>query len=115
MSNDIHPTAIIDENALLSGKHFYRALCGHRRNVTIGPGTIIGASAHIGAGTRIGTRVTVFPHAVLGLAPQDLNTPVRKPPWKSVTHTTIREFATMNRGTVAHGKTVVGSHCFLMA
>ncbi len=115
MSNDIHPTAIIDENALLSENISVGPYAVIEGNVTIGSGTTIGASAYIGAGTRIGTRVTVFPHAVLGLAPQDLKYAGEETTLEIGDHTTIREFATMNRGTVAHGKTVVGSHCFIMA
>jgi UDP-N-acetylglucosamine acyltransferase len=115
MSSSIHPTTIVDPDALLSENVSIGPYAIIERNVTIGPGSTVGAHAHLGAGTRLGTGVNVFPHAVLGLAPQDLKYAGEETTHEIGDHTTIREFATLNRGTVAHGKTQVGSHCLLMS
>jgi UDP-N-acetylglucosamine acyltransferase len=112
---DIHPTAIVDSGAELGA------------GVTVGPWAIIGPDVRVGAGTEIGPRVLVeqkttigegcriFNGAVLGTDPQDLKFE-NEETWLHVgDRTVIREFATLNRGTAAAGKTVVGDDCVLMA
>jgi UDP-N-acetylglucosamine acyltransferase len=56
-----------------------------------------------------------FPRAVIGAIPQDLKFRGEETTAEIGDNTTIREFVTINRGTVAKGKTVVGSNCLLMA
>ncbi len=59
---------------------------------------------------------TIFPFAVLGAVPQDLKYKGEKTELIVGDHNTIRESATLNLGTVqGGGKTVIGSHCLLMA
>ena len=99
------------------------------RNVVISPFTTISAHVEIGDDCRIGPNVTifdyvklgrgcqVFPNAVLGSVPQDLKFQGEET-WVEIgDDTTIREYATVNRGTAASGKnlTKVGSNCLLMA
>ncbi len=111
----IHPTAIVDPGAELA------------MGVSVGPFAVIGAEVRIGAGTEIGPRVLIeqkttvgencriWNGAVLGTDPQDLKFD-GEDTWLHVgDRTMIREFATLNRGTSAAGKTVVGSDCVLMA
>ena len=66
-------------------------------------------------GTRIGEKCRIFPGAVLGGIPQDLKFRGEETLAIIGNNTTIRECVTVNRGTVAKGKTVVGSNCLLMA
>lgn len=111
----IHPTAIVDPDADLAD------------GVKVGPYAIIGPEVTVGSGTEIGPQVLIeqkttvgegcriFKGAVLGTDPQDLKFD-GEDTWLHVgDRTMIREFATLNRGTAAEGKTQVGSDCVLMA
>lgn len=84
-------------------------------NVTIGDGSHIMSGAIIMEGTKIGKECLVFPGAVIGAIPQDLKFIGEKTTVEIGDHTTIRECVTINRGTQDKWKTVVGSHCLLMA
>lgn len=84
-------------------------------NVEIGEGTRILSGATILEGSRIGKNCTIFPHAVIGAIPQDLKFAGEKTLAIIGDNTTIRECVTINRGTAAKGKTVVGSNCLVMA
>lgn len=111
----IHPTALIDPEATLG------------EGVTVGPFSIIGPGVSVGAGTRIGSHVlverdteigagcTIYNGAVLGTDPQDLKYAGEPTRLRVGDRTTIREYATLNRGTTALGYTSVGSDCLLMA
>ena len=65
--------------------------------------------------TVIGHSCQIFPSAVLGAIPQDLKFDGEDTSVEIGNNTTIREFVTINRGTKDKWKTVVGSHCLLMA
>jgi len=111
----VHPTAVVDAGAELAD------------DVVVGPYAVIGPNVRIGAGTHIGPHVLVerdtvigegcriHKGAVLGSDPQDLKFGGEDTQLIIGDHTTIREFATLNRGTHARGRTSVGSHCLLMA
>ena len=85
------------------------------KNVVIGDGTRIGSNVTILEGVRIGKNCTIFPGAVIGGIPQDLKFKGEDSLAIIGDNTTIREFVTINRGTVAKGKTVVGDNCLIMA
>jgi UDP-N-acetylglucosamine acyltransferase len=84
-------------------------------NVRIGAETVIGPHAYIEKDTRVGRDCFVAKGAVLGTDPQDLKYEGEETLLTVGDGTTIREFATLNRGTRASGATVVGSGCLLMA
>jgi UDP-N-acetylglucosamine acyltransferase len=112
----IHPTAIIDPQAKL------------HPSCHVGPYCIIGPQVELGADCRlishvavegpskIGSANTVFPFASIGLAPQDLSYRGEPTRLEIGDHNTIREFVTINRGTVkGGGLTTVGSYNLIMA
>lgn len=111
----IHPTAIVHADAQIG------------EGVQIDPWVIIGPQVTIGAGTRIGPRVlierdtsvgedcTIGNGAALGTDAQDMKYRGEPATLEIGDRTVIREFATLNRGTAASGKTVVGSDCLIMA
>lgn len=96
-------------------------------NVEIGPFCVIGAEVHIAGGcrlishvhvegrTRLGARTVVYPHAVLGTAPQSVS--YRGEPTELIIgeDCQIRESVTMNIGTQGGGVTRVGNGGFFMA
>lgn len=107
--NFIHPEAKVDPSVQV-GPFVYID-----KDVEIGAGTIIDANATILEGTRIGQNCHIFPSAVVGAVPQDLKFKGEKTYVFIGDNTTIRECATVHRGTASKGKTVVGSHCLIMA
>ncbi|MFC1538547.1 acyl-ACP--UDP-N-acetylglucosamine O-acyltransferase [Candidatus Latescibacterota bacterium] len=115
MSIEIHPSAIVHPGAVIGEDVEIGPLAIIEDNVVIGNGSKIKAGAIISWGTRLGIEVTVFPYAALGSVPQDLKFGGEETTLEIGDRTVIREFATMNRGTSAHKKTVVGSDCFFMA
>jgi len=84
-------------------------------NVRIGAGTVVGPHVHIVRDTTIGENCKIHHGAALGGDPQDLKYGGEFAELIVGNNTVIREFVTLNRGTSAHGKTVVGSNCLLMA
>ncbi len=84
-------------------------------NVEIGDGTHIGSNVTILSGARIGKNCTIFPGAVISAIPQDMKFQGEDSLAIIGNNTTIRECVTVNRGTKAKGKTVIGDNCLLMA
>src|SRR5664279_2903494 len=105
----VHPEAIIADSAVIE------PFATINKDVIIGEGTRIGSNATIMPGVRIGKNCQIFPGAVVGAVPQDLKFKGEYSTVEIGDNTTIREFVTINRGTSAKGKTVVGSNCLLMA
>jgi UDP-N-acetylglucosamine acyltransferase len=107
--NSIHPGARIGANVRID------PFTVIHNDVEIGDNTWIANNVTIFPGTRIGKNCQVFPGAVLGAVPQDLKFDGEETTVEIGDHTIIREYVTVNRGTKALGKTVVGSHNLLMA
>lgn len=84
-------------------------------NVTIGDGAWIGPHAVIFDGARLGKNCKIFPMAVVSGIPQDLKFRGEDSTAEIGDNTIIREGVTVNRGTAAVGKTVIGNNCLLMA
>lgn len=84
-------------------------------NVEIGDNCVIYNNVTIFPGSRIGDGVTLFPGAVIGAIPQDLKFHGEETTAHIGSGTVIRECVTVNRGTAAKGRTVVGENCLIMA
>ena len=115
MTTTIHPTAIVDKKAEIGA------------GVEIGPWAFVGPHCSVGAGSKLAMRATLESHvrlgenvtvgigSVLGGLPQDLKFKGEET-WVEIGDgTTIREYATVNRGTSESFKTTVGKHSFLMS
>jgi UDP-N-acetylglucosamine acyltransferase len=85
------------------------------KNVEIGEGTWIGPNVTIMEGARIGKNCKIFPGSVVSAIPQDLKFKGEETLAIIGDNTTLRECVTVNRGTAAKGKTVIGDNCLLMA
>jgi len=105
----IHPSAQIGKDVKIDPFVFID------EGVQIGDGTHIMTHAVILKNTTVGKSCTIFPQAILGAIPQDLKFDGEDTTVTIGDHTTIRECVTVNRGTKDKWKTVVGSHCLLMA
>ncbi|KJF43168.1 MULTISPECIES: acyl-ACP--UDP-N-acetylglucosamine O-acyltransferase [Draconibacterium] len=105
----VHPDAKVADNVVIE------PFVSIDHDVVIGEGTRIGSSVTILPGTRIGKNCKIFPGAVIGAAPQDLKFQGEYSTVEIGDNNTIREFVTINRGTSAKGKTVIGNNNLLMA
>jgi UDP-N-acetylglucosamine acyltransferase len=105
----IHPDAKIAPNVVID------PFVTVDKNVEIGEGTWIGSNVTIMEGARIGKNCKIFPGAVISAIPQDLKFKGEESLVIIGDNTTLREYVTINRGTAAKGKTVVGNNCLLMA
>ena len=105
----VHPDARLGNNITVEP---FAYIAG---NVVIGDGTWIGPNATIMDGARIGKNCRIFPTAVISGIPQDLKFKGEETTAELGDSTTVREGVTVNRGTAAVGKTVIGNNCLLMA
>ncbi|MCH7818875.1 MAG: acyl-ACP--UDP-N-acetylglucosamine O-acyltransferase [Candidatus Marinimicrobia bacterium] len=115
MSIDVHPTAIVDKNAVLNDGVKVGPYTVIESDTLIGENTNIGSHVLIAEGTRIGGKCQIFKGAALGLIPQDLKFHGEKTTLEIGNDTIIREFATLNRGTEASGVTLIGNDSLIMA
>ena len=107
---DVHPSARLGEGTII-GAH-----CTIGPEVTIGRRCRIDASVVIDGWTEIGDETRIFPMASIGLAPQDLKYQGERTRLTIGHRNTIREFATINRGTAGGGgHTSIGDDNLLMA
>ncbi len=113
--NVIHPTAIVAAGAELGDNVEIGAHTLVEDNVIIDDGCRVGANILIANGARLGKNVKVHHGAVLASIPQDLKFGGEASLLKIGDDTTIREYATINRGTVQRGQTTIGKNCLLMA
>jgi UDP-N-acetylglucosamine acyltransferase len=111
----IHKTAIIDPKSKISS------------NVSIGPYSVIGPDVEIDENTtiyshvsisghtKIGKRNKIYPFASIGNDPQDLKYNGEETKLIIGDENTIREYVTINPGTVGDGgKTIIGNSCLFM-
>lgn len=107
----IHPNAKIGTTATIE------PFCYIAENVEIGEGTWIGPHVTILDYVKIGKNCKIFPGAVIGAIPQDLKFAGEISRVEIGDNTTIRECATVNRGTAFSGKalTKIGNNCMIMS
>jgi UDP-N-acetylglucosamine acyltransferase len=116
MSNSlIHPTAIIEDGAVIADSVSIGPYCIIGPNVVLDGEVTLKAHVVIDGHTHIGEGTIIYPFASIGSAPQDLKyagEPTRLVVGKN---NVIREYVTMNPGTVDGGmETRVGDNCLFM-
>ena len=107
----VHPNAKIGENVQIGPNVFID------EHVEIGDGCKILPNAVIFNYVKMGKNCSVYPGAVIGAEPQDLKFGGEVTYVEIGDNVTIRECATINRGTLASGKgiTKIGSNTLLMS
>lgn len=111
----IHPTSIIGKKAEIDETVEIGPFCIVEDGVRIGRGTRLLSNVTILSGALIGENNTFFPGSIIAAVPQDLKFSGEATQLLIGNNNTIRECVTMNRGTEATGKTVVGNKNFFMA
>ena len=113
--NKIHPTAIVSSKAKLGDNIVVGPYAIVEDDVEIGNESSIGPHACIYNGARISERVKIFQSASISNVPQDLKFNNEKSYLFIDSDTTIRECATLHRGTSEGGATHIGKNCLIMA
>ena len=104
----IHPEAQIGENCEIG------PFCYIDKNVVIGDNNVLMNSVTVLYGARIGNGNKFFPGAVISAVPQDLKFKGEETTAEIGDNNTFRENATMNRGTAAKNRTIVGNNNLFM-
>lgn len=113
---NIHPTAVVSEEALLHESVLVGAFSVIEEGVKIGPGTTVATHVRISGPTIIGENNTIDSFAALGGAPQDIGYSGDPTELHIGDENLIREYVSIHRGTVkGGGKTVIGNGCMVMA
>lgn len=110
----ISPLAYIDPEAKIGDNCEIGPFCYIDKNVVIGDNNILMNSVTVLYGARIGNNNRIFPGAVISAIPQDLKFKGEETTAEIGNNNTIRENVTINRGTAAKGKTIVGNNNLLM-
>ena len=84
-------------------------------DVVIGDNTWIGNNVNILDGARIGKNCQIYPNAVISGVPQDLKYDGEYTTLEIGNNNIIREFVTINKGTISKQKTTIGNNNLLMA
>ncbi|WP_020563800.1 acyl-ACP--UDP-N-acetylglucosamine O-acyltransferase [Methylosarcina fibrata] len=115
MTQNIHPTAYIAENAVLGDQVTVGPFAVIENNVVIGSGCEVGAHAVVLPYVKMGEGNILHPHAVLGGLPQDVGFKPETVSWLVIGDNNVfREGFTAHRATKENGETRIDSGCYFM-
>jgi UDP-N-acetylglucosamine acyltransferase len=115
----IHPTAVIEEGAVIGARVRIGPYCCIGGDVEIGEGTALKSHVVVSGHTRIGRDNVIYPFATIGEDNQDLKYAGEPTLVEIGDRNKIRESVTIHRGTVQGGgitkvgNDVIGDHCIL--
>lgn len=111
----INKLANVHEGAKIADDVVVEPFATIYEDVEIGSGCWIGPNVVIMNGARIGKNVQIYPGAVISGDPQDMKYQGEYTTAEIGDNTVIREYVTINKGTKANNKTVVGKDCLIMS
>jgi len=115
MSTQIDSRAQVSPKAVLGSHVSIGPFAVIEDGAVIADGTTIASGALIGCGARIGRDCRIHHGAIVGHAPQDLKYAGEPTTCELGDRNTVREFATLHRGTGEGGRTIIGNDNFFMA
>ncbi len=116
VSMAIHPTAIIDPSAKVPASCQVGPYCIIGANVEVGENCTFVSHLNVQGPTKIGSNNQFFPFSSIGLDPQDISYRGESTRLEIGDNNVIREYVTLNRGTVkGGGVTRIGSDTLIMA
>jgi len=115
MTQNIHPTAYIAEQAVLGKNITIGPFAVIENHVQIGDNCKIGAHAVVMPYTKMGSGNILHPHTVLGDLPQDTSFKEETVSWLKIGNDNVfREGFTAHRASEENATTLIGSNCFFM-
>ncbi|MBM4159813.1 MAG: acyl-ACP--UDP-N-acetylglucosamine O-acyltransferase [Ignavibacteria bacterium] len=111
----LDPHAVVSPKAILGENVHIGPFTVVEDDAAIGDGTWVGAHAVIHSGARVGRECRIHSFAAVGGPPQDLKYKGEPTILELGDRAVVREFVTLNRGTVSSGKTTIGSNSLFMA
>ncbi len=111
----IHKLANVHTGAKIADSVVVEPFSTIYEDVVIGEDCWIGPNVVIMNGARIGKNVKIYPGAVISGDPQDMKYEGEYTTLEIGDNTTIREYVTLNKGTKANNKTVIGKDCLIMS
>ena len=102
-STNVHPTAIIDPRAKVPASCKVGPYCVIGAEVELGENCRLLSHVTIEGPTKIGSHNSFFPYGAIGMAPQDITYKGEPTQLEIGDHNEIREYVTINRGTVKGG------------
>lgn len=111
----IHPSAIVANDAEIHPNAYVGPWCIVESGVKIASNVRLVARVRVASGTEIGENTEIYDGCVLGAPPQDLKYANENTSLKIGRNCIIREYCTLNRGTIASGCTEVADNVLLMA
>ena len=111
----IHKSNVIDPKAKIGKNVKIGPYCFIGPEVQLGDDVELLSNVHIEGNTKVGRGTKIYPFASIGTAPQDLKYHGESNSLEIGENNVIREYVTINPGTVGGGsKTTVGNNCLLM-
>ena len=111
----IHKSSVIDTKAKISKNVKIGPFCYIGPNVELGENIELISNVHLEGNTKIGSKTKIFPFASIGTQPQDLKFKGEKNSLEIGENNIIREYVTINPGTVGDkSKTTIGNNCLFM-
>ena len=111
----IHKSNVIDPKAKIGKNVKIGPYCFIGPEVQLGDDVELLSNVHIEGNTKVGRGTKIYPFATIGTAPQDLKYHGESNSLEIGENNVIREYVTINPGTVGGGsKTTVGNNCLLM-
>ena len=111
----IHKSSVINPKAIISNNTKIGPFCHVGPGVQLDENVELVSNVHIEGNTKIGKGTKIFPFASIGTQPQDLKFDNEENSLIIGENNLIREYVTINPGTVGGGsKTIIGNNCLLM-
>jgi UDP-N-acetylglucosamine acyltransferase len=112
----IHPTALVEDGAVLGADVSVGPFCVIGPEVAVGEGSVLHAHVVLAGRTTIGPNARIFPFASIGHEPQDLKYRGEPSTLSIGRNAIIRENVTVNPGTAGGGMvTIIGDDVALLA
>ena len=111
----IHPTAVVDKTAEIDASAEVGPYVVIEGPVRVAANVMIYPHAYLCGHTRVGENCRIHMGAVVGHVPQDRAFSGRRSYCEIGPNTTVREYATIHRGTDPESTTTVGADCLLGA
>jgi len=113
MSNNIHPSAVVDKKAILEDGVIIGPYAVVGSQVHLGKSVVVGAHAHIKGKTTIGEGTAIGSHAVIGELPQVVG--LKEAGGLRIgKNNVLREYVTVHTARDPQKETILGDNNFLM-